>query len=210
MNNTRQRRDEMKRNTDIDLAAIPHPKDCHLVPAGATIPVGTPYWFDDHHKNRLTWYGAGAQIDFTVAPGGTFLTVEPITLPVPAPTSSDSPIIVKSANADDFKDGLLAVWLPNENEWHAVGSDGRTHWFKSGRITDWLPAIVTESGHGVWDEHDKRRRVDSSGYTWFWSKRTRTWVGTEIAQSFGSLNALREIYGDGFLVEFADEKGDEE
>lgn len=198
----------MTNNIDIDLASIPHPKDCYPVPVEAVIPKGTPVW-RIHSSGLAAWSQNGYANEYLAHEADVIhLTANPI---ITHPTPDDSPIIITRVNKDEVEAGLLAVWAPRDQEWCVVGSDGYTHWLKSDEITDWSPAIVTKTGRGLWDERDKRDRVDAGGDTWHWDDDRAVWVCRgAIAARLGSLNAFRVCYGDDFLTGFADEQGGEE
>ena len=200
----------MTKNIEIDLEAIPHPKDCYRVPEGAAIPAGTPFWLTTG-EDRLTWVANGYSEDFKTQKFSTpRLTAEPIAT---HPTPEDSPIIINRCQlrgAPGAKPSGLAVQTV-PNKWVLVDDDGCDWWLHASEITDWSPAIVTKTGHGIWDERDKRDRVDVGGDTWRWLNMTATWAtdGTPC-RCFGSLAAMKQVYGEGYLTGFADEKGSEE
>ncbi|MDU7384093.1 MAG: hypothetical protein E7L06_08310 [Schaalia turicensis] len=200
----------MTKNIEIDLESIPHPKDCHPVPDGAIIPAGTPFWLITG-EDRLTWATDGYSEDCKMQKFSSLrLTAEPI---IPRPTPEDSPMIITrtSRAGVDLDTGAFAVWVHNEREWCVTTERGGFFWLDSGQITDWLPAIVTKSGHGVWDERDKRSRVDAEGDIWLWSRAQSVWVClADYTRSFGSLSALRELHGNDFPCGVAGEEGGEE
>lgn len=205
-----ERRDEMTNDIDIDLASIPHPKDCYPVPNGAVIPKGTPIW-RIHSSGLAVWSQNGYANEYLVHEVDVIhLTANPITT---HPTPDDSPIIITRTNvADaDVGDGLLAVWMPGGKAWCVATEYGCSYWLDSCDITEWSPTIVTKSGHSLWDERDKRDRMDASGGIWEWEHRRSAWVcniGAAVT-FFGSLNTLAEYFGADYLVGFADEQGGE-
>lgn len=198
----------MTSKTDLDLASIPHPKDCHRVPDGAVLPAGTPCWVV-HKSGAASWLPDGYRSTSAIHDGGAVhLTPHPI---ISHPTPDDSPIIITRTYRDKVEAGLLAVRAPGDQEWCVIGRDGYSHWLASEEITEWSPAVVTKSGHGVWDERDKRARVDADGDTWYWGSDFATWECTGgNREYYGSLGALREWCGDDYLIGFADEESDEE
>ena len=197
----------MTSNIDIDLGSIPHPKDCYPVPVGATIPAHTPAWIAGRWGAEWhpTGYGTPVKIRST---NDLHLTIYPIAAPSAPPTPDDSPIIITRTNvADaDVGDGLLAVWVHSGKEWYIATEYGCSYWLDSCDITEWSPAVVTKGGHSVWDERDKRARVDADGDTWYWDSDFATWECTgDNRWHCGSLNALREYLGYDYLVGFADD-----
>lgn len=200
---------EMTNNIGIDLNSIPHPKDCYPVPDGETIPAGTPFWLVV--EQELTWWGNGLSYNLEVDRGrGLVLIPEPI---IPHPTPDDSPIIITrtSISRAVIAAGTLAVWMPGDREWCAVGKNGYSRWLDSNEITEWAPAIVTKSGRGVWDERDKRDRIDADGYIWKWSSVRAIWVCDDVGDvGLGSLSAFRECYGEHCLTRVYGEESDEE
>lgn len=205
-----EKRFEMTNSIDIDLESIPHPKDCYPVPVGATIPPNTPFWVVD--RWGAEWLPTGYATPVKIhKSNGLHLTIAPVAVPSNPPSSDDSPIIITRSNRDGIGDGLLAVWAPSDQDWCVVARDGYTRWLGSGEITEWSPAVVTKSGHGVWDERDKRDRIDADGDAWHWDKDFATWeCAGDNRGCFGSLDAFRKWYGYNYLVGFADEQGGEE
>lgn len=201
---------EMTKNIDIDLESIPHPKDCYRVPVGATIPACTPCWEVDS-DGRFIWNKDGYRVSVYIMESGfPRFTPEPI---IPRPAPEDSPIIINRCQQRGALGALLkglAVWT-EDGEWLLVNDAGRDFWLDGNEITDWSPAIVTKSGHGIWDERDKRDRVDVDGDTWRWHDDRAVWVCHAInTAKMGSLNALSMYYGSDYLTGFADDEGGEE
>lgn len=202
---------EMTNKIDIDLASIPHPKDCYPVPAGATIPPYTPCWIVRKH-GLVEWVPNGHPGETIVGSNAAlYLTICPISA---SPTPDDSPIIInhhQSVNGIRVATNRLAIYVDHDDSWMLVDDSGRDLRLDSDEITDWSPAIVTKSGRGVWDERDKRDRVDADGDTWCWHDDRAVWACSTIntARS-GSLKALSMYYGGDYLIGFADEKGGEE
>lgn len=200
----------MTNNNDIDLESIPHPKDCYPVPDGAVIPNGTPVW-RIHSSGLAVWSQNGYANEYLVHEVDIIhLTANPITT---HPTPDDSPIIITRTNVADayVGDGLLAVWMPGGKAWCVATEYGYPHRLDSEEITEWSPAIVTKTRRGLWDERDKRDRVDANGDVWRWDDEEATWACVRYFRgNFGSLNALRGRHGDDCLTGFADEKGSEE
>lgn len=185
-------------STDIDLNAIPHPRDCHPVPVGVPLPKGVPVWavYEDGH---CEWHPDGyAHSD------AMLLTAEPLVAP---PTPDDSPIIlsIRTLSGEYLAKEALAVWEPLQDAWRFVRGDGKSHWVDSEDIVEWSPAVVTKVGHGLWDERDKRRRTDEEGDTWEWSRQRRIWENTEHPRVVGALSVLQEHCGNDYLIGFADE-----
>lgn len=201
-----QKGNDMTNNIDIDLDAIPHPKDCYRVLTGATIPAGTPLW-TPIGEGRLLWSSNGYSVDWEIHEFSTpRFTAEPI---IPRPAPEDSPIIInhhKLNNGATITD-VLAVWAGDDTEWVLVDDNGRDWWIDASEITDWSPAIVTKTGNGVWDERDKRDRIDADGGIWVWVRPRSAWVCDigGMAVFFGSLNAFAEYYGANYLLGFADD-----
>lgn len=204
-------RPEMTNNIDIDLASIPHPKDCHPVPDGATIPPYTPCWIVRKH-GIIEWVPNGYPGEAIVGGNAALcLTAEPIVVPSDPPSPEDSLIILHETKHGNGGRGALAVWMPGEEAWVTVGESGYGIALSADDIFDWAPAIVTESGRGVWDDRDKSARVDTDGNTWYWDSVFATWECTgRNREYYGSLNAVREWCGDDYLIGFADEESDEE
>ena len=200
----------MTNNIDIDLESIPHPKDCHQVPVGATIPEGTPVWIVNDHGGA-EWSPTGFHADKTICRSDfLYLTADPIAVSPAPPTPDDSPIIIDRTSVAGIEAGTLAMWFPGDQEWCAIGKNGYSRWLGSDEITEWSPAVVTKSGRGLWDERDKRDRVDADGDTWRWDNDGAIWeCDGRDRGCFGSLNAFRKWY-DEYLVGFADEQGGEE
>lgn len=201
---------EMTNNIDIDLESIPHPKDCHQVPVGATIPEGTPVWIVNDHGGA-EWSPTGFHADKTICRSDfLYLTADPIAVSPAPPTPDDSPIIIDRTSVAGIEAGTLAMWFPGDQEWCATGKGGYSRWLISEEITEWSPAIVTKTRRGVWDERDKRDRVDANGDVWRWDDEEATWACVRYFRgNFGSLNALRGRHGDDCLTGFADEQGGE-
>lgn len=177
--------------TDLDLDQIPHPRDCHRVPVGATIPAGTFAWCMPFKDSAS--YGPSS-VDWVVKEGDYILTAEPIPAPVPAPTPEDSPIIASGTReaGKTFSDVVLV-------------SFGGVYWggfdhndpvcVATNQITSWQPAIVTPTGRGVMDDRDKRDRVDGAGDTWRWNSRLDAWWNRRRAYSRGTLAAVAADFG---------------
>ena len=201
----------MTNDIDIDLASIPHPKDCYLVPVGATIPPRTSIW-QITPLGYLEWCPNGYGTPRTVSSDDTlYLTADPIVTPPAPPTPDDSPIVVTRTNKREVEPGSLAVWVHNDQEWCVVRQNGCSYWLDSREITDWLPAVTIATGRDVWDERDKRDRIDINGKTWAWASGTETWERVRTPyDAFGSLLALKRYFGDHYLTGFADEKSGEE
>lgn len=139
----------MTNNINIDLASIPHPKDCHPVPDGAVLPAGTPCWVV-HKSGAASWLPSGYQNTSAICDrGAVHLTPHPI---ISGPTPDDSPIIIDRTSRDGVEAGTLAMWGPGSQGWCAIGKSGYSNWLDGKEITEWSPAIVTKTGHGVWDE----------------------------------------------------------
>lgn len=190
--------------TAIDLNQIPHPRDCHRVPVGATIPAGTLVWCMPY-KDQAS-YGP-ASVDWVVKEGGYYLTAEPIPAPVPAPTPEDSPIIASGREGRAAFEGVVLMWLVGAwRGWHP--DDGHATNVATDQITDWQPAIVTPTGHGVLDDRDKRDRRDADGDRWAWNKGEGVWScgplheGRDVAAYLATVAAK---YGP---LRFADEEAD--
>lgn len=203
---------EMTKNIDIDLGSIPHPKDCYRVPAGAIIPAGTPLWTLTS-EGRLLWSANGYSVDWKTHEFSTpRLTAEPI---IPHPTPDDSPIIINRYGAEKRGEepisNAVALWVDDVDLWVTTDGTGCDWWLGSSQITDWSPTIVTKSGRGVWDERDKRDRVNKDGERVEWLPISDKWL-THAAneRSHGSLAAIHRIYGEQYLTGFADDKGGEE
>lgn len=209
--NTENNLDSTVTHTGIDLESIPHPKDCYPVPDGAAIPPYTPCWVVRKH-GLIEWVPNGYPGETIVGSNAALcLTPEPIT---PHPTPDDSPIIINHCQlrgAPGAKPSGLAVQTA-PNKWVLVDDDGCDWWIASEEITDWSPAIVTKTGRGVWDERDKRDRINKNGSIVRWSGEVGKWLlQPPDTRSFGSLSAIRNLCGgDDYLVGFADKEGGEE
>lgn len=205
-------RNKMTNNTDIDLASIPHPKDCYPVPVGATIQEGTPFWVVD--RWGAEWLPTGYATPVKIhKSNGVHLTIAPIAVPSDPPTPDDSPIIITGTSRAGVNLGAtaFAVWVHDTREWCVMTEHGGFFRLDSGQITDWMPVVVTATEAGLWDERDKRARVDADGDTWCWDKDFATWeCAGDNRGCFGSLDAFRKWYGYNYLVGFADEQGGEE
>lgn len=199
----------MTNNADIDLSTIPNPEGFYPVPVGATIPARTPLWAV-RENGSAEWESKGYFSKRVVTESDAlYLTREPITAP-PAPllTPEDSPIII--GNVEGYKPGMLATWHKGVGKWYTSGNDGHIHWVKSEDISDWSPAIVTKSGHGIWDERDKRTRVNKYRERVEWLPISDKWlIHATNERSFGSLAAVRCIYGKHYLTGFWGEEGGE-
>lgn len=191
----------------INLENIPHPRDCHKVPVGAVIPAGTPFWCMTT-PDCIAWYETGDRVDITVSPGGTFFTVEPITSPVPGPTIADSHIIARGV--DIYGKPFSDVLMSNGGAcpfWDGNDSEGEPIRVVADDITEWSPAVVTKTGLGIWDERDKRDRIDINGNIWCWLEGTETWECAAFTNvAFGSLHAFRGLLGERFLTGFTDDR----
>lgn len=197
----------MTNNIDIDLGSIPHPKDCYPVPVGATIPAHTPAWIAGRWGAEWhpTGYGTPVKIRST---NDLHLTIYPIAAPPTTPTPDDSPIIITGTTRAgvDLGEEAFAMWVHDTQEWCVMTEHGGFFWFDSGQVADWLPVVVTATERGIWNERDKRNRVDADGYIWCWVGVWAIWgCATDNRGRFGSLNALREWYGDDYLTGFADD-----
>ena len=204
----------MTKNTDIDWGAIPHPKDCYPVPLTVQIPPRTPFW-GISPSGSTTWFphGLDRMIANRGSDGKTYLTREPLGVR-PMLTSADSPIVItKYATGDrDFVYcNVVANYEPESATWVIVNQAGKTDWIYGPDILEWHPVIVTKSGFGVWDERDKRDRIDADGDIWQWINEKAVWESEKSLDSgFGSLSAFREYLGENYLTGFADEEGGEE
>lgn len=181
----------------IDLDSIPHPRDCHRVPVGATIPAGTPHWAA-YPGGQLEWRPVGFNFNLTVRPNNLdfFLTAEPI----PAPTPEDSPIIASGAgDGGAFHDALM--WCDHKGNWWGLDASGHHIVVTDADyITEWSPAVVTATGHGVMDDRDKRDRVLLHGERVVWRDDLRTWV-TSDGEHYGTLAAVAANWGEGLRFE---------
>ena len=200
----------MTNNIGIDLDAIPHPKDCHPVPIGETIRERTQFW-SVSESGRATWFPHG--LDRVVvtngADGKTYLVPKPI---IPHPTPDDSPIIITGTSLAEVDLGAtaFAVWAHGTQDWRVTTDYGGFLRLNNEQVTDWLPVVVTATEPGIWDERDKRARLDADGDTWYWDSDGALWeCDGRDRGCFGSLNAFRKWY-DEYLVGFADEQGGEE
>lgn len=178
----------------IDLNAIPHPRDCHRVPVGATIPKWTPHWYVN--DDGLWWRRHGLSFDVTVvSEDNGVLTVEPLPAPVPRLVPEESPIIASGAGFTDCPTFAL-----DDGWWTMVSDSGTSFTVSTDQITSWSPAIVTKTGHGVMDDRDKRDRIEHDGDRWWWDSKREVWWCRD--ESRGSLAAIDRDFGP---LRFADE-----
>lgn len=201
-------RGEMTNNIDIDFDAIPHPKDCHPVPDGAVLPAGTPCWVV-HKSGAASWLPSGYRSTSAIYDGGAVhLTPHPI---ISCPTPDDSPIIIEGINGEPVSAETLAMWAPKHEMWITTSRDRCHRWLKSDEITKWSPTVVTTTEPGVWDERDKRARINKRGEPVTWLEDVDVWLVDKNRKSaYGSLAAMRRWRGERYLVGFADEQGGEE
>lgn len=186
--------------TALDLDQIPHPRDCHRVPVGATIPAGTFLWSMPFKDSAS--YGPSS-VDWVVREGDYYLTAEPIPAPVPAPTPADSPIIAGGTDyRGRFTDALL-YW--DDGGWWGVTPKGVL--VVDAAITGWQPAIVTPTGRGVMDDRDKRHRIDREGRIWMWEQVLQLWMCIDGCDEYGydTLATIDEAFGP---LRFADKEAD--
>ena len=73
---------------------LPDLSTWHRVPAGATIPAGTPYAYV--HQNCVTLRLDGAYVDIEALREGTYYTEHPVTPPLP--TEEGATILASSGN----------------------------------------------------------------------------------------------------------------
>ena len=204
----------MTTNIDIDLTSIPHPKDCYQVPLTVQIPPRTPFW-GISPSGSTTWFphGLDRMIANRGSDGKTYLTREPLGVR-PMLTSADSPIVITKYTTDGGDIAycnVVANCEPESATWVIVNQAGKTDWIYGPDILEWHPVIVTKSGFGVWDERDKRDRVNEDGDRVEWLPVTEKWVVRAFGgRSFGSLAAIRNSCGEDYLTGFWDEEGGEE
>lgn len=180
--------------------------ECHSVPIGAIIPADTPRWVVQRDESAA-WYPRGFGGDVEVRnENPVYYTQEQIIAPE-TPTPSDSPIIITEVRYDSLPCvvGTLAFWQEDGERWCSIGEGGVIGGVQSYMIVGWSRAIITSSGDGVWDERDKRPRTDGRN-TWYWLPVHSVWTcySEGASELFGSLNAIREHYGNGFLTGFAE------
>lgn len=194
---------EMTSNIDIDLKAIPHPKGCYPVPVGATIPPRTPCWVVWKH-GLIEWVPDGYSGETII---GSNASLHLTLYPIPAgPTPDDSPITFEYRRPDSSC-LVVATWSDESRSWVFVDRAGNPISHSGNMITDWSPAIITKSGRGVWDERDKRDRVNEDGDRVEWLPVTEKWVVRAFGgKSFGSLAAIHKYCGEDYLTGFWDEE----
>lgn len=99
-------------------------------------------------------------------------------------------------------------------QWHPYGynSDYTVH-ATTGSVYLTAEEITVKSDHDVWDETDKRDRVDVNDNVWRWVDTRDVWerafFGSPGAVAFGSLASIQKRCGDRFLTGFAEERVEE-
>lgn len=192
--------------TNLDM--IPNPADCHRVPVGAVVPARTPFWRMRKNGN-IEWCADGSARDKLMQDGDdAMLTVT--RYPVngfPQPTEALIMIDRAIVNGSERVNGKLAAYSAKIGKWLVVGGGDDAPFVWTSQIVEWRPVVTVVSGHGVWDETDKRDRVDKFGTCVRWVPATNVWeIKADLTRVFGSLHAMREIYDDDYLIGFAEDE----